>query len=204
MLTRIVRTSAVGRRTLSVYRETRAASLSAGFYERVRYRTEYQSPVGVPRGGVSRTQFSHDCRRIPLDDDLFGDIFGNDGSRCDDGVVTDRHTGVEDGLAANPDVVTNAHSFPVLGPFGAFCRLYRMRRRVEMGSRSNRTVVPDIHSADVQDDTVEIRTEILTSVDIVPVIATKGRGSIIHSSPRESRSSSSGSSRSSGSPVVVW
>lgn len=105
-----------------------------------------------------------------MNDNIIWDVFCNNGSRCNNRAIANRHAGIEDRLVANLDAITNSHWFPVLWSFDALARSKRMGRCIDVDARCELAVPPDIDPTDVQDNAIEIGVEVPIDVDIVPIV----------------------------------
>lgn len=112
---------------------------------------------------------------IAADDRAGGYIFGDHGTRSDDGVVADVDAGIDDSTAADPDIVADGDGFAEFFAGIAGNRIERMSRCVNVDTRRNHAIVADPDFADIQKHTIEIGVEVIADVDVKTIIAAEIR-----------------------------
>ena len=112
---------------------------------------------------------------IAADDGIGGYIFGDHGTRSDDGVVADSDAGIDDSTAADPNIVADGDGFPEFFAGITGNRIERMSRSVNVDTRRNHAIVTDPDFADIQKHTIEIGVEVIADVDVKTIIAAEIR-----------------------------
>lgn len=104
-----------------------------------------------------------------------GEVFGDDASRPDDGIIPDGHARKHDRARAQPYVVAYGHGFR---HFHARLSLFRVERVFggrDAAVRRDEHVVADGHVRPVRYDEVMVRVKIFSDADMAAVIAPKRR-----------------------------
>ena len=102
-----------------------------------------------------------------------GDVFGDDASRPDDGIIPDGHARKHDRARAQPYVVAYGHGFR---HFHARLSLFRVERVFggrDAAVRRDEHVVADGHVRPVRYDEVMVRVKIFSDADMAAVTAVK-------------------------------
>src|SRR5690606_18519470 len=84
-------------------------------------------------------------------------------------------TWIDDGAAADPDVVLNPHRPGRFQPGSAYCCIQRMGGGIDLHCRANQHVVADLHLGTVQYHAIEVEEDGLAQVNVAAVVALEWR-----------------------------
>lgn len=123
----------------------------------------------------ARLKRSRGFARVSDGDAIGGDIFDDDASAADDGIVADRHARHDLRAAADPNVVSDCDGGGGFEPPIAQLRVDGVLRGIESANRTDEDVVAEGDGRAVENDGVVIGKEVVSDADIVAVIAPKRR-----------------------------
>lgn len=113
-----------------------------------------------------------DCHRVARD------VFDDHAPSADHNITADRDSGHHLNSATNPHIVPDRDRVGILKSLISALRIDRMTCRVESAVRRNEYIVPKRHFCTVQNDQIVVGKEILTDLNMIPVIAEKRRQNV--------------------------
>lgn len=105
---------------------------------------------------------------------MIGHIPRDNRAGSDHRVAANRDTRIDDGMASDPDMVSDVHRAGGFEPRRPFRRIEGMSGGEDGDPRPDEAVVADSYLRAVQDDQVVVRIKMIADVDIVSVVAPEG------------------------------
>ncbi len=140
-----------------------------------RKRIEAAFKASVAGVGTMRSKRAHGFARVPDGDAIGGDIFDDDASAADDGIVADGHARHDLRAAADPHVISDGDWGGGFAPPIAQLRVDGVLSGIESAIRTDEDVVAEGDGRAIENDGVVIGKEVVSEADIIAVIAPKRR-----------------------------
>jgi hypothetical protein len=118
-------------------------------------------------------KLTNDSCWIPGNAYITRNITGDDTPGTNHRSIPDAHSRANDGSASNPDIRANGDRLRRFKPPASFGGTDRMGRRVNLNGWSEKHIVSDGHPRDIENDTVEVKKDLVAQYDVRSVVAEK-------------------------------